>query len=345
LTDAQLHEQVFPFVLRPQAHEIIRTWTFYTILKSLYHFGRLPWNVVAISGWGLAAEGAGKISKSRGGGPMPPMQMIERYSADAVRYWTSSTGFGKDSIINEEKIQAGARLVTKLWNVARFSERFLEHYQPSTECPTLSPTDRWLLSRTQRLILRVTELFRNYDYAAAKSEIEAFFWRDLADNYLEMSKERLYTENSENREGALYTLYYVLLTVIKLFAPFFPYITEKLYQALFTRDAWKDSLHNTSWPIADESLIDKVAEEASEAIIEIATAVRRYKSESNISLGTELQRLQLATSEPSLISLLHEATKDIMSVTRARKVETGASLDPDLEVVKAKGTITVALVR
>jgi valyl-tRNA synthetase len=88
------YEQLFPMTLRPQAHEIIRTWAFYTILKSLYHFGKLPWSDVFISGWGVAGEGMGKISKSRGGGPMPPMEMIQRYSADAVRYWAASTGPG-----------------------------------------------------------------------------------------------------------------------------------------------------------------------------------------------------------------------------------------------------------
>ncbi len=120
LTDNQLYEQVFPFSLRPQAHEIIRTWAFYTIVKSYHHFGRLPWKEIAISGWGLAGAGGEKISKSRGGGPMSPMKMIEKYSADAVRYWAASTGYGKDSTISEEKIQTGAKLVTKLWNVARF---------------------------------------------------------------------------------------------------------------------------------------------------------------------------------------------------------------------------------
>src|SRR5713101_7263151 len=161
LTDKQLYGRVFPFSLRPQAHEIIRTWAFYTIVKSFHHFGALPWREIAISGWGLAAEGAGKISKSRGGGPMTPMEMIAKYSADALRYWAASTGFGKDSIISEEKVATGAKLVTKLWNVARFSQRFLENYRPSMELPAFTPTDRWLLSRSQQLIRRVTELFHN----------------------------------------------------------------------------------------------------------------------------------------------------------------------------------------
>jgi valyl-tRNA synthetase len=345
LIDKRFYEQVFPFSLRPQAHEIIRTWAFYTIVKSYHHFGSLPWKEVAISGWGVSSTGGEKISKSRGGGPMPPMEMIEKYSADAVRYWAASTGYGKDSTISEEKIQTGAKLVTKLWNVARFSQRFLESYQPPAQHPALSPIDRWILTRTQRLIRRVTELFRNYDYAAAKSEAEGFFWRELADNYVEMSKERLYTGQGEGREGARFTLYHLLLSIIKLFAPFLPYITEEIFQALFTSGEMKGSIHTMRWPSADETLIDEAAESAGDTIVEVATAVRRYKSESNLSLGTELHRLQLATSDPSLAALLEEALPDITSVTRARRVEVSERLEAGLEIVKAEGRITVALAR
>jgi valyl-tRNA synthetase len=345
LTDKQLYGKVFPMTLRPQAHEIIRTWAFYTIVKSHYHFGVLPWKVVAISGWGLAAEGAGKISKSRGGGPKPPMEMIEQYSADAVRYWAASTGLGKDTTISEGKIALGSKLVTKLWNVAKFSQRFLDSYELPAELPEFTPTDRWLLSRTQRLIQHVTVLFRNYDYAAAKSETESFFWRELADNYLEMSKERLYDETNEMREGARFTLYQVLLTIVKLFAPILPYITETIYQALFVPLEGEGSIHTGHWPLVIESLLSEKADAAGEALIEIATAVRRYKSESNISLGTELKRLQLATNDAAIASMLQEARADIISVTRARQIEVRESLDSGLEEVKAEGGIRVGLAR
>src|SRR5262249_27672896 len=147
-----LYQRVFPFALRPQGHEIIRTWAFDTLVKSLCHFDTLPWQAVAISGWGLAPEGMGKISKSRGGGPIAPDEGIARYSADAARYSAASTSLGKDWVIGEEKIAEGLKLTTKLWNVAKFSERFLKGYTPPAEPPFLSPADRWLLSRTQWLV-------------------------------------------------------------------------------------------------------------------------------------------------------------------------------------------------
>jgi valyl-tRNA synthetase len=345
LREPELYRQVFPFALRPQGHEIIRTWAFYTIVKSLHHFGTLPWQEVAISGWGLLPEGMGKISKSRGGGPISPVEIITKYSADAVRYWAASTGYGKDATISEEKIATGAKLVTKLWNVAKFSQRFLEGYRLPAQLPEFTPTDKWLLSRMQRLTGRVSEHFRSYDYAAAKSETESFFWRDLADNYLEMSKERLYDEAHPLREGARYTLYTVLLTTLKLFAPFLPYVTEEIYQALFKNTEGATSLHIAAWPTVNEALLDEKAEMAGESLIEVATTVRRYKSESNLSLGAELRRLQLATSEPELAEVLRAAIPDIKSVTRASDIEVADRLDADLEIVKADGAIRVALAR
>lgn len=342
LADKDLYGQVFPFALRPQAHEIIRTWAFYTLVKSYHHFGVLPWKEVAISGWGLAPGGTEKISKSRGGGPLAPQAMLERYSADAVRYWAASTGFGKDSTISEEKMQAGARLVTKFWNVASFSQRFLEGYRPPEHIPALSPADRWILSRAQRLIARVTELFRSYEYAAAKSEMEGFFWRDLADNYLEMAKGRLYNQASA---GARYALFQALLTTVKLFAPFLPHVTETIYQMLFATGEGNESVHRARWPGANEELLDDLAEAVGEALVEVATAVRRYKSEQALSLSTELERLQLATEETSLAQALQAATEDMRSITRARRIELCERLDANLEAVKTDGIIRVALTR
>ncbi len=342
LADPALYGRVFPMSLRPQAHEIIRTWAFYTIVKSLYHWDTLPWKDAAISGWGLAPEGAGKISKSRGGGPMPPLEAFDLYSADAVRYWAASTGLGKDAVISEEKIQAGARLVTKLWNVARFSERFVAGYAPPAEPPALSPADRWILSRTQRLIRRATDLFLEYDYAAAKSEVEAFFWRDLADNYLEMAKLRLYDEGHPDREGARYALHRVLLAVLKLFAPILPYVTEEVHQGLFAGPAGS-SIHRAAWPTADERLEDDAAEATGEALVAIATAVRRYKSEHNLPLGSELALLQLAPPTAALASALRAAEADLMSITRARRIEIAESVDPALQAVPAEGAAAVAL--
>jgi valyl-tRNA synthetase len=345
LAAPELYARVSPFSLRPQAHEIIRTWAFYTIVKSFHHFGTLPWKTVAISGWGLAGAGGEKISKSRGGGPMAPLAMIERYSADAVRYWAASTGFGKDSVISEEKIKNGGKLITKLWNVARFSERFLEGYRPGEIEMVLTPTDRWLLARLARLIRHVTDLFHAYEYAAARSEIESFFWRDLADNYLEMCKERLYGEAGPLREGARYTLSTALLNTIKLFAPFLPYVTEEIYRGLFAENEGQPSIHLARWPESDPAWENEQAETAGEILIEVATAVRRYKSEASLSLGAAVGRLLLSTRDAQLATMLDAARLDILSVTRAKELNIGRdlALNGAHELARKEGVIIIGL--
>lgn len=332
-----------PLSLRPQAHEIIRTWAFYSIVKAQHHFQALPWHDVAISGWGLAPEGAGKISKSRGGGPMAPMEMIEQYSADAVRYWAASTGLGKDAIISQERIEAGAKLVTKLWNVARFGQRFLEDYRLPVDDPALSLADRWLLSRTSKLIDRVTEVLSAYDYATARSEAEVFFWNDLADNYLEMAKKRLYDESDPLHEGARFALYRVLLTILKLFAPFLPYVTEEIYLNLFAAREGATSIHRAVWPSPEPAWLDSEFEEAGQMLLAIATAVRRYKSEHNLSLGSELSRLCLAVPDRELRQTLAHGISDIASVTRADTVLIASELEQGLEAVLVEGPVSLGL--
>ncbi len=324
LDDPALYAQVFPFSLRPQAHEIIRTWAFYTLVKSWHHFRAIPWRDAAISGWGLAPEGAGKISKSRGGGPMSPQEMLENFGADAVRYWTSSAGFGRDSVIDVQKIEMGAKLVTKLWNVARFAERFLADYALPAEPPALSPADRWILAGAQRLIRRATEAFQAYDYAAAKHETDAFFWRDFADNYLEMAKLRLYAGDP----AARWTLHAVLLVLLKLFAPFFPHITEEIYQGLFAAEEGAISIHCSAWPRPDARFDDAAALVVGDALVEIATTVRRYKSERGLALSAELAELRITAEEP-LAAPLAAAEEDLRSITRAKTVvvEGGANFN------------------
>jgi valyl-tRNA synthetase len=333
MDNPQLYEMVYPFTLRPQAHEIIRTWAFYTIVKSKFHFDVIPWRDALISGWGITGDGGGKISKSRGGGPIPPVEMIDKYSGDAVRYWAASTGAGKDAIISEEKIQIGSKLVNKIWNVSRFSYKFLNGYtlSPCDNQPELSPADRWVLSQTQGLIQVVTTHFSNYDYAAAKSETEAFFWI-FADNYLEMAKQRLYDLESNLREGAKFTLYHVLLTLIKLFAPILPYVTECIFQAIFAKNGAvenapkKESIHISKWPVPNDHWIDEAANDIGETLLDIARQVRRYKSENNLSLATEISKVKLVVGNVALASGINAALPDLHSITRATNIEVDIAL-------------------
>jgi valyl-tRNA synthetase len=332
-----------PISVRPQAHDIIRTWAFYSIVKAYHHFGEIPWHEAAISGWGLAAHGAGKISKSRGGGSAPPLEMLDKYSADAVRYWAASTALGKDAIISDEKIKAGSKLITKLWNVARFSSRFFTTDSPWETPPPLSAADRWILSRLQQLITRVTESFVKYDYATAKNETEVFFWNDLADNYLEMAKRRLYDEDDSGRNGAVFTLHYALLSVLKLFAPFLPHVTEEIYSQLYAAEEGYSSIHRSPWPLVQAEFINEQAEETGAILVLIATAVRRYKSNAGLSLGAELSRLVISAPSSMQRDEIRLAESDLLSITRASELKIVEDSLPESHILEVIGSIHVSV--
>lgn len=335
LDDPALYARLFPMQLRPQAHDIIRTWAFYTIVKSHFHFGTIPWQTLMISGHGLDPLGR-SIHKSHGNSPIAPLTLIERHGADAVRYWACGGSVGSDQPINEEAMKQGARLVAKLWNAARLIAPHLEE-APLAVAQCELPADRALRSWLQRLISQATERFRAYEYAAARDATERFFWSVFCDNYLEWVKGRLYADGSAERDAARQTLATTLRALLKLFAPIIPHITEEIYQQLFATQAGGGSIHVAAWPQADPALLDNEAERAGSALLALTTAVRRYKSARNLSLGAPLERLTIAVADPTLRSLLEQSATDLASVTRARELsfvaeadETFAAIEPGL---------------
>ncbi len=175
----------------------------------------------------------------------------------------------------------------------------------------------------QELIERVTAAMQAYEYAAAKSEIENFFWKDLSDNYLEMAKQRLYSPEHPQHAGAVSALRRLMLDLLKLLAPFLPYVTDAIYQELFASAEGAPSIHTAAWPVSAPALADPQALQFGGSLVEVATAVRRYKSEQNQGLGSEFSRLQLTAASPELAAALQAASADLSSVTRARSVAVG----------------------
>lgn len=315
--------QHFPASLRPQAHDIIRTWAFYTIVKSVYHTDKAPWDTITISGHGLSSE-RNKISKSKAHSEAGPLALIEQESADALRYWATSVKTGNDTPLNLETIATGRRLVTKLWNASRFATGRLQnlmHEQiANDQLPThLLPTDRWLLSRLAHTIKYATAELERGEYSTARAEVERFFWSDLCDNYLELAKSRLYREDGPERTAAQWTLYQALLATLKMLAPYLPFVTEEIYQQLFRQWETTASIHLTAWPVLPEHWIDTEAEETGKALLEALHQVRRYKAEQGLSVGTELATLTIKIH--SKLSLaLHAALIDLKCATRAREI-------------------------
>jgi valyl-tRNA synthetase len=346
----ELYRQLFPMQMRPQAHDNIRVWAFYTIVKSHYHFGTIPWETLMISGHGLDPSGH-KISKSRANASSGPEALITRYGADPVRYWACGGALGADRPINEDEMRQGARLVTKLWNAARLiagieNEKLKMENSRAANSPFsilnsqfLLPADRALLSWLQRLIGRATESFQSYEYAAACAATERFFWGTLCDNYLEWVKARLYDGSEQERSAAQITLYYTLLTILKLFAPILPHVTEEIYQQLYGSASMPDegataafrSIHTSAWPQADPALIDEQAERAGAALLAITGGARRFKSARKLGLGAELAGLAIVVENADLRLALDQSRADIRSVSRARAITFAAQPDERCE--------------
>jgi valyl-tRNA synthetase len=340
--DPELYRQLTPMQMRPQAHDNIRVWAFYTIVKSLYHFETIPWQTLMISGHGLDPAGQ-KISKSRANAATGPEALITRYGADPVRYWACGGALGADRPINEDEMRQGARLVTKLWNAARFIGLQIADCKLQIEEDNLQSTiynlqwaDRALLSWLQRLIGRATESFRSYEYAGACEATERFFWGTLCDNYLEWVKGRLYDGSDQERSAAQTALHQTLLTILKLFAPILPHVTEEIYQQLYGgAAAGFHSIHTSAWPQANPALLDEQAEQAGAALLAITSGARRFKSARKLGLGAELAGLVLAVANEDVRQALEQSQADLRSVTRARAITFVAQPDERFEELES----------
>ncbi|USN45266.1 MAG: valine--tRNA ligase [Candidatus Woesearchaeota archaeon] len=304
-----------PASLRPQAHDIIRTWAFYTIAKAYLHFNDIPWKDIVISGHGLDAKGR-KMSKSLGNS-IDPSALMDKYSADALRYFAASQKLGEDQPFQEKEFQNGQKLVTKLWNASKFAIMQLEGY--SKEIPKeLAIVDRWLFCELDAVIAEATAAFEEHNYSKAKYVCEQFFWGTFCDQYLEIVKERAYNKE-KNPEGSLsaqYTLYVATLSIIKLFAPILPHITEEIYQMYFKTFEHDVALAVSSWPECTQA--NKDAEDLfafGKELVHIVTAARKFKSEQNLSLREPLTVVSVSASQ---IELLQEAEQDILGATKAQ---------------------------
>lgn len=313
-----MYDKIYPMSLRPQAHDIISFWLFNTVVKSRIHNKINPWKDVVISGWALDPHGK-KMSKSKGN-VVSPQVMIEKYSADCLRFWAAGSKLGDDLPFQEKDFVTGQKIITKLWNAAKFAAMHLEDYNHEEEVE-LEEYDRAVLSKLNVMIENCTKYFDNYEYSKTKNDVEAFFWQNICDYYLEIAKDRLYNPDKRGkmqRKSAQYTLYRLILSTIKMFAPIMPYITEEIYQLYFKKNEKAESVHLSGWPSADKTLIDSNAEFIGDLVNSAVEYVRRAKSEQNISLKEPIKRIVI---EAKISQDSFEKIKDdIKGVTHAEEV-------------------------
>jgi valyl-tRNA synthetase len=297
---------LLPMSLRVQAFEIIRTWLFYTVVKSHFHLKQLPWKAAMISGWGLNEQGK-KISKrdlealtdASGFNRYEPDAVIKKYGADALRYWAAGARLGYDLRYNEKDVKAGRKIVVKLFNVARLCAAYLKDFDPARDAVPLAERpleDRYIASRLDQVVEQVTESFESYDYAMGREALEKFFWSLYCDNYLEIVKDRMW--NSElydagSKAAAQTTLWESLRTLLALFAPFMPFITEELYLRAYARGEEQASIHTTEWPAFDATRRDAGAEAQMELVLEVLSAWRFVRSAATLPPRQDILKIDL----------------------------------------------------
>ena len=278
-----------PMSLRTNASEIIRTWDFYTIVKSFYHFGKRPWDNVMISGFVMANKGE-KISKSKGNSKVEPLDLINNYSADVVRYWAGTGRLGTDIVFSDETLLRGRKLINKLWNVSKFIEMHLSDYKDK-EFNNFEYIDKWILGSFQEIEKSFIKYLDEYEVGLALNTLEKFFW-NFCDNYIEIVKHRLYRPEEFGdipRYSGQKTVYIILYKLLQVFSIFFPFITEEIYQELYHDNK---SIHLTEIKQLHYDFKDEVIN--GNKIIEIISQVRGEKSTKNLSLKTPITNLEIS---------------------------------------------------
>jgi valyl-tRNA synthetase len=341
MIDKERHAKLFPADLRPQAHEILRTWAFYTMLKSYLHEDTLPWKNIMISGWCLAADKS-KMSKSKGN-VLVPETLLETYGADVIRYWSASSKLGADTAYSEDLMNEGKRLVNKLWNAAKFVSNHFDKIPDGDKALSLMEVkdkitcdfDKYTLNRLVDLVEFADHELNNYEYATAMDKTTEFFWW-FCDNYLEISKTRAYNEQKNNDAGAMsayLTLYHSLKILLQLFAPIMPHITEELYQILYVSQG--ESIHERgTWPQITDAKFADFDGVKSQDLLEIVELVRKIKAQDNLSIKAPVEYIEImGTILPdNLISDL----KDVTSAKEIRHVEKLSSNAQALQGEKLK---------
>lgn len=302
-----------PYSLRPQAHDIIRTWAFYTIIRSYLSETSVPWENIMISGF--VTLGGEKMSKSKGN-VINPQEVLEKFGADALRFWAAGSRLGEDLDYQEKDLVAGKKFVTKLWNANQFIFMNLKDYT-GKKPKKLEKVDELFLRKLNSLVKICTESFENCEYNRAKTETEKLFWQ-FCDNYLEIVKNRVYNATGDKKVSAQYTLYKALITILKVIAPIMPFITEEIYQTYFKKQEKDESIHTSSWPEFEK---EQKADEL-DIFYALLAKVRHEKSIAQKSMKAEIQ---LTIDKKDLIVLeKSNLLEDFKAVVSAKEVLTGS---------------------
>ncbi len=302
--DESLHKKFFPMSMRPQSHDIIRTWAFYSILRSEQIKDSRPWDDIMIHGFIMAPDGTPMHSSV--GNVIDPIPILESYGADALRYFAASCSLGTDHAFREPDVVRGRKLANKMFNIGQFVGRFFDG-RPE-EAGELRVSDKWIISRYSQTVKTATAYLDEYQFDKALKEVEGFIWHDLADNYIEMVKAR-------KDPAVKYTLYNVFLGSVKMMAPLMPHITEDIYQEHFAAYEKVKSIHIADWP--EPIFIDEDAVRIGGAVTEITSAIRAWKSDRKMPLNAELSKVEVIGDDAPA---LEKGSHDIKETSKIKEL-------------------------
>jgi valyl-tRNA synthetase len=311
-----------PMSMRPQAHDIIRTWAFDTIVKAWMHHGIAPWKSIVISGHVLSDKKE-KISK-KDDNAMNPEHLLLKHAADAIRYWTASGRLGQDISFSEEQLTIGQKLITKLWNAFRFAEPHLVEFNTPDKAPELlGAVNQWLLHTVSACFEKYQHYFEQQEFSLALDTVEQFFWNDYCDNYVELVKNQLFNPEqypAEEIYATRWTLYHVGLRILQLYAPYLPHATETLYQELYKKHVLIASIHQTRYKDVQVLYAFEAQAATMRKVITVVTQVRKLKTEKQLSLKTPLATMQVYAPDGATCDALAEHDQLIRGITQATKI-------------------------
>jgi valyl-tRNA synthetase len=329
--DEGMFKKLYPMSLRPQSHDIIRTWAFYSIVRGLKLTGDKPWDTIMMGGFILAPDGTPMHASK--GNAVDPLEYHREFGADPIRYYAATCTLGKDHPFRIKDVKRGAQIVRKLYNMERLLSQAFKDLKPEeliairekvrSDPTVLKPVDKWILNGLYRVIDSSTAAADTYQFDKTVKSVVDFMWLEVADHYLEMVKHRL----KDKDIGTIYTAYTLGLSIPKLLAPFLPHITEDVYQEHFRRYEREVSIHISEWPKPFKKF--EAGAVNGKLAADIVASVRRYKSDNKIALGAPIGPIRLITKDHSR---LERSLEDIKGTVKSSEVTLEKSEDLSQEI-------------
>lgn len=316
--DDESFSRLFPADLQPNGYDIIRTWDYYLLVRSLALFDSIPYKSVLVNGMVRGKDG--RMMHKSYGNYVAADEVMEKHGSDAVRQWAAAgASTGSDIQFRWDAVDYAWRFQVKLWNASKLVSSHISDSKTDLKPVSMNVLDKWLLSKVEKLTKDVEDAFENNHFSVALEAIREFFWHVFCDNYLEACKYRLYDEGGAGKDSAKYALSTSLLRILQLLSPIIPHLTEELYQIIFRARTNYESINNIPWPEYDVNLVDSRSELIGDIALATIAEIRRTKAAKKIPLSEKIEKLELYSKTHA--SDLKESLDDIRGTCKIENLE------------------------